>query len=96
MIFKELKMETLEQKLQNRKDKRDLNNSLEVFSHDEVKTIHKGRNNFLCKIFGHKRQVHHSFFKEETEDKIKRYEMWVCRRCADVEGVLVMINNKKA
>ena len=82
--------ETMEQKLENKQNKKELN---EIFpDYKEKPTLKEGERNILCKLLGHKsRWVHHQFFTKTTERGKEWYECHICPRCKDVQGKLVNI-----
>jgi len=85
-------MSTLEEKLVDRQNKKELKEAFP--SYNELKTLHKGSKNLMCKIFGHKRHVHHAFFVETTDRGKEYYECYICERCKDILGKLVRITKK--
>jgi hypothetical protein len=84
--------ETFEEKLEKKKLGKELK---EIFpNYGEYKTIKEGGKFLRCKLFGHKRMIHHAFYTEETERGKDYYEVYVCIRCKDIQGKLVNIVKK--
>lgn len=82
-------MNTLEEKIEEKNMKRELKELLPNYG--EFKNIKDGNRSWKCRLFGHRRIVHHQFFVEETERGKEYFECHVCVRCKDIEGKLVRI-----
>ena len=88
-------MSTLEEKLQEKADKKELGEALKKIKYDEVRSLKKGNFNLFCKLLGHKRDIYPQQISEIVEGKKKFYEAWICTRCNDTELRLVMVVDLK-